>query len=103
MRLRAVGLAARLRRRPLDPAPRRRTRGSATPAARRAAAASAAARAAGGSGRSVQARSDDRDPDALRLDPLADDRARRDVKVEFNNAFAQDPHNLLVEGPGGPA
>ena len=24
------------------------------------------------------------------------------MKITFNNAFAQDPHNLVLEGPGEP-
>jgi hypothetical protein len=54
-----------------------------------------------GSGRSVQARSDDRDPDHLKLILSRTTVLAGDVKIEFNNAFAEDPHDLLVERVGG--
>jgi plastocyanin len=50
-----------------------------------------------GSGRSVQARTDDRDPDHLKLILSRTTLLAGDVKVEFNNAFAEDPHDLVVE------
>jgi hypothetical protein len=50
-----------------------------------------------GSGRSVQARTDDRDPDQLKLILSRTTVLAGDVKVEFNNAFAEDPHDLVVE------
>jgi hypothetical protein len=50
-----------------------------------------------GSGRSVQARTDDRDPDHLKLLLSRTTVLAGDVKVEFNNAFAEDPHDLVVE------
>jgi hypothetical protein len=50
-----------------------------------------------GSGRSVQARTDDRDPDHLKLILSRTTVLAGDVKVEFNNAFAEDPHDLVVE------
>jgi plastocyanin len=53
-----------------------------------------------GSGRSVQATSGDADPDALKLLLSRTTVLAGTVKVTFNNAFAQDPHNLVLEGPG---
>ncbi|HYI20205.1 MAG TPA: hypothetical protein VD836_15925 [Solirubrobacteraceae bacterium] len=55
-----------------------------------------------GSGRSVQATTDDADPDALRLALSRTTVLPGTVKVTFNNAWAQDPHNLVLEGPGEP-
>jgi hypothetical protein len=55
-----------------------------------------------GSGRSVQVTSDDADPDALRLTLSRTTVLAGTVKVTFNNSFAQDPHNLVLEGPGAP-
>ena len=55
-----------------------------------------------GSGRAVQVTSDDADPDALRLVLSRTTVLAGTVKMTFNNAFAQDPHNLVLEGPGEP-
>ena len=55
-----------------------------------------------GSGRAVQVTSDDADPDALRLVLSRTTVLAGTVKITFNNAFAQDPHNLVLEGPGEP-
>jgi plastocyanin len=54
-----------------------------------------------GSGRSVQARTDDRTPAQLKLVLSRTTVLPGDVKVEFNNAFAEDPHDLLVERVDG--
>ena len=53
-----------------------------------------------GSGRSVQARTDDRDADHLKLILSRTTVLAGEVKVEFNNAFAEDPHDLQVERGG---
>ena len=53
-----------------------------------------------GSGRSVQVTTDDADPDALKLLLSRTTVLAGTVKITFNNAFAQDPHNLVLEGPG---
>jgi hypothetical protein len=53
-----------------------------------------------GTGRSVQVTTDDADPDAMRLVLSRTTVLAGSVKVTFNNAFAQDPHNLVLEGPG---
>ena len=55
-----------------------------------------------GSGRSLQVTSDDADPEALRLVLSRTTVLAGTVKITFNNAFAQDPHNLVLEGPGEP-
>ena len=55
-----------------------------------------------GTGRSVQATTDDADPEALRLTLSRTTVLAGTVKVTFNNAWAQDPHNLVLEGPGEP-
>ena len=55
-----------------------------------------------GTGRAVQATTDDADPDALRLTLSRTTVLAGTVKVTFNNAWAQDPHNLVLEGPGEP-
>jgi uncharacterized cupredoxin-like copper-binding protein len=49
----------------------------------------------------VQARTDDREPDHLKLILSRTTVLAGEVKVEFNNAFAEDPHDLLVERAGG--
>jgi len=54
-----------------------------------------------GSGRSVQARTDDRTLSELRLVLSRTTVLAGAVKVEFNNAFAQDPHDLLLERADG--
>ena len=53
-----------------------------------------------GSGRSLQVTTDDADPDALRLVLSRTTVLAGSVRITFNNAFAQDPHNLVLEGPG---
>jgi hypothetical protein len=55
-----------------------------------------------GSGRAVQVTTDDADPEALRLTLSRMTVLAGTVKVTFNNAWAQDPHNLVLEGPGEP-
>jgi hypothetical protein len=55
-----------------------------------------------GSGRAVQVTTDDADPDALRLTLSRPSVLAGSVKITFNNAWAQDPHNLILEGPGEP-
>jgi len=55
-----------------------------------------------GSGRSLQVTSDDADPDAMKLVLSRTTVLAGTVKITFNNAFAQDPHNLVLEGPGEP-
>jgi hypothetical protein len=55
-----------------------------------------------GSGRSLQVTSDDADPGAMRLVLSRTTVLAGTVKITFNNAFAQDPHNLVLEGPGAP-
>ena len=54
-----------------------------------------------GSGRAVQARTDDSTPSQLRLILSRASVLPGDVKVEFNNAFADDPHDLLAERVDG--
>jgi hypothetical protein len=51
--------------------------------------------------RAVQARTDDRDPDALRLTLSRPAVAAGEVRVEFNNALAEDPHDLRLERVDG--
>ena len=53
-----------------------------------------------GSGRAVQVTTDDADPDALRPTLSRMSVLEGSVKIMFNNAWAQDPHNLVLEGPG---
>jgi hypothetical protein len=55
----------------------------------------------GGSGRSLQARSGDDDPDQLQLVLSVATVLAGDVRIEFNNSFAQDPHDLAVERADG--
>ena len=55
-----------------------------------------------GSGRSLQVTSDDADLDAMKLVLSRTTVLAGTVKITFNNAFAQDPHNLVLEGPGDP-
>ena len=55
-----------------------------------------------GSGRSLQVTSDDADPDAMKLVLSRTAVLAGTVKITFNNAFAQDPHNVVLEGPGEP-
>lgn len=54
-----------------------------------------------GTGRSVQARTDDRTPAQLKLVLSRATVLAGDVRVEFNNTFAEDPHDLLVERVDG--
>ncbi len=54
-----------------------------------------------GSGRAVQARTDDSTPSQLRLILSRASVLPGDVKVEFNNSFADDPHDLLAERVDG--
>jgi len=49
----------------------------------------------------VQARTDDRAPAQLRLLLSRTTVLPGQVKLEFNNVFAQDPHDLLVERVDG--
>jgi len=53
-----------------------------------------------GCGRSVQVTADDADPGAFKLLLSRTTVLAGTVKITFNNAFAQDPHNLVLEGPG---
>ena len=55
-----------------------------------------------GSGRSLQVTTDDADPDAMRLVLSRTTVLAGSVRITFNNAFAQDPHNLVLDGPGEP-
>ena len=55
----------------------------------------------GGSGHSLQARTDDSDPAHLKLLLSATTVLAGDVRIEFNNAFAEDPHDLAVERVDG--
>jgi hypothetical protein len=55
----------------------------------------------GGSGHSLQARTNDADPAHLRLLLSATTALAGDVKIEFNNHFAEDPHDLVVERVDG--
>ena len=55
----------------------------------------------GGTGRSLQARTGDDDPARLELVLTATTVLAVDVKIEFNNAFAQDPHDLRAERADG--
>jgi hypothetical protein len=54
-----------------------------------------------GTGRSLQARTDDRVASQLALVLSRTTVLAGDVKVEFNNTFAQDPHDLVVERADG--
>jgi hypothetical protein len=54
-----------------------------------------------GTGLSLQALTDDRVASQLKLVLSRTTVLAGDVKVEFNNAFAEDPHDLLVERADG--
>jgi hypothetical protein len=55
----------------------------------------------GATGHSLQARTDDSDPAHLKLLLSATTVLAGDVRIEFNNAYAEDPHDLVVERADG--